>query len=148
MVRANRIMAIVILILTGVLAYNAMQFKLMAEFGPGPGFWPAWLAVAWGVLGVLWFLESGKAGKESFYESRWAAVRAPVIMLIFLGYVLAFERIGLIPSTFLFLLTVTWLYEKRSFVSSLITAAAIPVGLHLLFVTFLGVDLPGGPLMP
>ncbi len=148
MVRANRIVALVIVALGLGLLYDSQQYKLMSEFGPGPGFWPTWLALAWIILGALWFLQASKGENKQLFESSRAACRVPIIVVVFLGYLLLFDRLGLILSTALFLMAVLWLYERRSFVSSAITAVAVPVGLHLLFVTFLNVALPGGPLMP
>jgi putative tricarboxylic transport membrane protein len=43
--------------LFAVALYAALEFPLLDELGPGPGFFPFWLSLAGGALAVLLFLE-------------------------------------------------------------------------------------------
>lgn len=149
MVLANRITALVVLVLGVVLGINSMGFPLIAEFGPGPGFWPAWLALAWIILAIVWFVQSGTIeSRQPFFASTGDAGRVAVCIGIFMGYLLILDRVGFVVSTALYLAVVLWLFEKRGLVGSIITSLAIPVGLSLLFDSFLKVGLPSGPLIP
>ncbi|MFZ5648585.1 MAG: tripartite tricarboxylate transporter TctB family protein [Bacillota bacterium] len=145
MLLANRVTAAVVFILALVVGFAGLSFSLTSEFGPGPGFWPAWLSVAWLVLAVIWFMETVKK-KESkpFFNSTDELKRVAAILGILLGYVLLLGLAGFLLATFAFLFTVLYFFEKHRPVGSLMNSIGISVGLYLLFDTFLKVDLPRG----
>ncbi|MFZ5633544.1 MAG: tripartite tricarboxylate transporter TctB family protein [Bacillota bacterium] len=148
MLLANRVAAVIVFVLGLVVGVAGLKFSLTSEFGPGPGFWPAWLSVAWLALALVWFVETyrKKEDKVPFYSSSVEMKRLTTILLIFLVYVILLGVIGFLPATLLFLFTVLYLFEKRPLVGSIINSVIISVGLFLLFDTFLKVDLPKGLL--
>ncbi len=147
MVRANRIAAIVFLLGGLFVGRDATTYNLWSDFGPGPGFWPLWLAAAWIVLAVLWYLESGKGdARQPYADSLMAGLRPWVVMGIFLAYLLIVDKVKFLPATFFFLMAIIWLFERRGLVGSLVNSVAIPGVIYLIFETFLKVGLPGGPM--
>lgn len=143
---ANRLVAAFNLILALIVGIAGLRFSLTSEYGPGPGFWPAWLSVAWLVLSVIWLKETyGQEGeKKPFFDHPGELKRIVVIMAIFLLYLVLLSLIGFLPGTLVYVFINLYLFEKHSLVNSIANGIGLSAGFYLLFCTLLKVDLPRG----
>ena len=113
---------------------------------PGAG----WLPFAFGA--ILLALSVGAAIQALFYPPPLpaepepaGALRKPLLVLgATLVAVLGLDVIGFAPAIFLMLLALFVLAERKPLLPSLLAAAGVAGGIHLIFAVWLAVPLPGG----
>lgn len=120
---------------------GALAMPMWERETPGPG----WLPFAFGAALVA------LAGLTAL-----AALRAPPgpaapplgkplgVLAASLAAVLGMEQIGFVPAVFLLLVALFALVERRPPLASVLVAAAVAGGLHLVFAVWLAVPLPRG----
>ncbi len=126
------------------LAVLARRMELFEDGVPGPGLTPLLLGVALAALGL------GIAGaavvrgapQRITVFDRHAAI---AVGLLFVA-VAAFESIGYVPATFLFLLSSFVLIGHERWLPAIVVAGAATLLTWALFVKALGVPLPAGPI--
>jgi putative tricarboxylic transport membrane protein len=69
-----------------------------------------------------------------------------VVVLLLLGYILAFIPLGYVLSTFLFVMSATTFVDREHWVRNAVYAAALSVVVYVVFTRLLGVVLPPGVL--
>ena len=122
---------------------GAVGMPLWEGFAPQSGFLPL-------IYGVLLTALSGAVFISLFLSERSAAappIGKPLLVLAAVGAaVVGVTAAGFGVATFLMLLFLFAVVEKRSVLKSAIAAAATSAALILIFRTWLGVPLPAGPL--
>jgi hypothetical protein len=162
MEKAERVSA-VILIAAGVFvsAYSYHYLKLGILISPGAGFLPFLCGIAIVVLGILWFLASGRfraraaageadsAGEaEEDVPRLWGLPRKMLLGLaVLIVYGWLFEKIGYFLSTCLFMLCWQLFVEKEKTLKALVITVLSAVILYTLFQYLLGFQLPQGTWM-
>lgn len=149
MSRADRIGGIVLLLLSVWFGWAARRYPYWSETGPGSGFLPFWLALAMGVLAVLLLLAAARPGTPD--DAAWAPRGRSVVRLLAVAvtavlFAAFMDRIGMIAGTAIFLLVMLRVIEGYSWTRSVVIAAGGAAGTYLLFVHWLGVPFPIGPL--
>jgi putative tricarboxylic transport membrane protein len=120
---------------------------------PGSGFLSFSAGAVIGIL-ALWFLiqstiSKGNRGKVSPSEDREGGlpkIRLLLICLALFAYVIVFNWLGFVLSTFLFVLFVFPVAEPQRWWRVVMKAILITLGNYLVFVVWLGVNLPKGVL--
>jgi putative tricarboxylic transport membrane protein len=139
--------ALLMLALSGAIAFDMRRLSFWDDTTPGPAFVPAWLAFAGAVLFVLRLAEA-RATPAAPVE--WPPPPALTrVALIFGGLVavpLLAPLLGLMPVLALLVLFVVLVVLRQRLWPSLATVA-VTIGLiYGIFVVWLGVALPKGPL--
>ena len=143
--RVDRVAGAVALLGGILLAYTGWRLDPGTSKLPGPGFFPLLIALAMGGLGASLFFRPAPA-EESLRpgESQWIPFSLALLSLI--GYAAILNGFGYLLSTFGFLIVQLRWVEKRSWTTSLLTAA-LAAGISLLvFRVLLKVPLPLGIL--
>ena len=110
----------------------------------GPKIFPMWLGVILLILSLRLLYETFK------YKSEAATVKLQyrtfiIILVSAILYAFVLEKIGLIISTFIFLLIAFQTMERGRLLASVIIAAVFSFGVYYFFAEFLGGSLPGFP---
>jgi len=147
--RPYQLTALVLLCLSGFLAYESLQLKYYTPLGPGPGFFPLWLSLALAALAVAMFCQStikdSAPRPADFYDSRIGYLRAASMCVAWVWATVMLERLGyrLTMVVFFPLLLLTlgrvrwWLVVLISLLGS--------VAAFYVFSVVLRVHLPVGP---
>src|SRR5687768_13961264 len=85
MKRGWQVATVALLVLFAFFAYESLQLSLRDTLGPGPGFFPFWLSVLGGLLGLMLLIQVklGRAdlGAEALSFDR-AGVRSVVLIVV------------------------------------------------------------------
>jgi putative tricarboxylic transport membrane protein len=133
--------------------WEALTFQYGTEFSPGPGFAPVWLA-AIGLCVSLLIAAHGLRAMRSAEGSdrngpnldRPGVVRVGLTLLGLAGMVLLVQPLGLALALLLYLLFLTVIVQRHSFLVAVGTSVGTVVFVYLVFVQFLEVPIPKGPL--
>jgi len=139
--------ALFMLALSGAMALDTRRLSFWDDTTPGPAFLPVWLALAGAVLFVLRLAEARQAQiPPAAWPERAALVRVLSIFAALVTVPLLAPRLGLVPALALLVLFVVLAILRQRLWPSLATVA-VTIGLiYAIFVAWLGVALPKGPL--
>jgi len=146
MMTRDRVAALALLLFGAGGALEARRLTLGSAGNPGPGFFPFWLAV--GLCAVATALVLVRPAAVSLVVAPGERLRSGKVLLALAAaavYAFLLPLVGFVASTFVFLLVMLMIIEQRRFVSSLVIAAVSAAVCHVLFKTWLDVQLPGGP---
>lgn len=140
--------AAVFLILVGIATgfHSWWNLHLGSMQHPDSGFQPFLASVLLVVCSTIWLMQNlGKAEKEEpFFEGPW--LRPTLALVLMFLYGLAFERLGYVVATLLFMLAWTFLVEREKWLKSVLVSVITTAAMWLVFAKFLTVPLPGGVL--
>lgn len=140
--------ALLMLALSAAIAFDTRALSFWADTTPGPAFLPVWLAIAGALLFVLRLVEARRARtvEPVRWPDRTAIVRVATIFAALVAVPLFAPLVGLVPALALFVAFLLLFVLRQPAFPSL-TTVAITVGLiYAIFVGWLGVPLPQGPL--
>jgi putative tricarboxylic transport membrane protein len=140
----------VVLAIFGVfMLYQSLQMSFYADNVPGPGFFPALLAVALIVLGATLVVTRLRTPHDTAdrlrLPSRQQASRSLSLWVAALAAALLVEPLGFPLAMFLLVAVILFVIEGRRGIGSAVTAVMIPLLAWLLFAELLLVPLPAGP---
>ena len=140
--------AVAILGLSAVVLVGTWELPYWADFTPGSAFLPRWIAGAGVLLSVILLFQAWRAGGAGKPEwpDKTGAIR---VVLTTAGLILCVPLapyIGFIAVGFLFMFGMMVGILRRRLVPSLLTAAFTGGLLYVVFVWWLKVALPAGPL--
>ena len=154
---ANLIMAVAAIVLgAAILILTKVQgLELVKSAKMGPGFFPMVCGIAIIVCGILLLLELNRRAKTD--EAEAAEMEKGVLdprelrnLLVFavlgIGVLLLSKYIGLLTSLGLCVIAYLKIQGKDSWLKSIIIGVCMVVFLYLVFVLFLHVPVPKGPL--
>jgi putative tricarboxylic transport membrane protein len=117
---------------------------------PGAGFFPCFAGTVLAVLSTALVVRAQVTLRtkkvvirEDRSKRRWTVV---YIYIAFIVYALIFERLGFIPSTFLLIIFLFKMLERKKWWSALVTAALVVLSAHAVFNYLLNCELPNGIL--
>ena len=154
MTRADFVGGLLLSAFFGAALWEAWSFQYGTEFAPGPGFAPVWLS-AIGLCVSLIIAAHGlramRGGEDAeqkaapVLEAR-GLVRVVLTLLGLAAMVLLVEPLGLIASLLLFLLYLTLVVQRHTIVVGIGASVGTVAFVYMVFVYFLEVPVPKGPL--
>jgi len=151
MKRNWQIMCLAFVALSIVTLLLSFQYPYHDRLGPGPGFFPFWLAIITAALAVVLFWQITFTKAAPYPENRVLPNRegGKRILAIFIGLVVCLfllDPLGFRISLFLFLLVLPLALGVRNWVALAIFAVAGSFGVFHVFFYWLKVPLPIGIL--
>jgi len=149
--RAETFTAALMLALAVYIAYEGYDLGLGRASDPGSGYIQFWTGVIMGGLSATLLVHSflpsaDKSGIGApFAEIRWGKVLYVTALLV--AYTIALEYLGFIITTFILLVVLFKTVEPQGWAVSLIGAALTTGVAWLVFVYWLGQQLPSGSLL-
>ena len=146
-----RVAAAVLLAFGLVGAFEAHRLVIGSARQPGPGFFPFWLSLALVVVSLALLLRRAApagmpaAGAIPIAEPPLRRSKVVLTLLAGLGYALVVESLGFTVTTFLFLVFLLMLIERRRPVTALVLAGSTALASYVVFKVWLAVQLPDGP---
>lgn len=141
-----------IMTLSGGVWWWSRQLPPSRTSVPGPGFFPELVAILAFALGFVILLQGARSrvtaqAPQEEPDDWWLYLRigGPTVALSVL-FVAAFEPLGFLLSSFLFLSAVLLLLGERRPLVILLVGAGLSVGVWYLFNNLLRLGLPGGIL--
>ncbi|MGH2735411.1 MAG: tripartite tricarboxylate transporter TctB family protein [Actinomycetota bacterium] len=139
---------VIFVALGGFVLMQSLQLDFYIEGVPGPGFFPALLAIAMSVSGALLVVTRSRAGGEAAEEfklpSRWQAKRSLGLWIAVLASSLLVGVVGFLAAMFLLVAVILLVIEGRRGIVTIVTIVATPLLAYLLFASLLQVPLPAG----
>lgn len=154
MTRADFVAGLLLSAFFGAALWEAWSFQYGTEFSPGPGFAPVWLS-AIGLCVSLIIAAHGlramRGGEGSEQRAApvletWGLVRVALTLLGLAAMVLLVEPLGLVASLLLFLLYLTLVVQRHGVAVGIGVSVGTVVFVYMVFVYFLEVPIPKGPL--
>jgi putative tricarboxylic transport membrane protein len=145
--RSDVIPALLMLALSGAIALDTRSLPFWSDTTPGPAFMPVWLALAGALLFVLRLAEARRVGAAPVqWPGKPALGRVGAIAAGLAAVPLIAPLAGLVPVLALFVLFLLLGVLRRPLWPSLVTVAVTTGLVYAVFVGWLGVPLPKGPL--
>jgi putative tricarboxylic transport membrane protein len=145
---ADAISALVMLVLSAVVLVATRQLPYWSDFAPGSAFAPTWVAVA-GIAASLVLLV-GTLRRRTSPPVDWpdrAGILRVILAAVALWAVVALAPVlGLVPTIVLFMLFLLLAVARRRLLPSLLTTAVTTALVYGVFVAWLGIAFPKGPL--
>jgi hypothetical protein len=140
--------AVVMLGLSTTVFLGTSELPYWTDFTPGPAFLPRWIAGAGVLLSVILLVQAWRA--EGVGKPEWpdkaGAIRVGLTTAGLTLCVPLAPYVGFIAVSFLFMAGMMVGILRRKIVPSLLTAAFTGGLLYVVFVLWLKVALPAGPL--
>ncbi len=140
--------AVICIFFAAFVAYKSLRLRYYTSMGPGPGFFPLWLAILFALLAVVIFCQATFGAShplpKDFFATRAGYFRIGAILLSLLGTVALLNPLGFRLTTlgfYVFLLTV--LGRHRLIVAVLIALVG-SFGVYHVFANMLMIPLPVG----
>ncbi len=150
MTRVHQAAGILIIVFSLWVIKEAHELRYSTPLGPGPGFFPFWLAVMLGGLSVVWIAQLSLkpvAGRAiDFVPSRPAIVRivALVVSVAIVG--LFMDTIGFSIAMFLLMMFLLVGLGRVNIGLTLVVALACSFGIYYVFANYLDVQLPASSI--
>src|SRR5215813_9391512 len=142
MIGRDRAAAVALLLFGVAGALEARRLTLGSAGNPGPGFFPFWLAVGLCAVATTLVLVRPMAALPAVAPGeRLRSGKVLLALAASAGYAFLLPMLGFVASTLVILMVI----EQRRLISSLLIAAASAAVCHVVFKTWLDVQLPGGP---
>jgi hypothetical protein len=133
--------------------WEGSTFQYGTEFSPGPGFAPVWLSAVGLCVSLLIAahgLRTMRSGDSTEQKAptleKPGLVRIALTLLGLAGMVLLVEYLGLALAILLYLLFLTLVVQRHSLPVAVGASVGTVVFVYLVFVHFLEVPIPKGPL--
>ena len=154
MTRADFVTGLLLSAFFGATLWEAWTFQYGTEFAPGPGFAPVWVSAIGLCVSLmiaahgLWAMRGGQDSEQRaapVLEAR-GLMRVALTLLGLAAMVLLVEPLGLVASLLLFLLYLTFVVQRHSVGVAVGVSVGTVVFVYMVFVYFLEVPIPKGPL--
>ena len=146
MKKADVITSIVLLVLSGLMIWEAYQMPPSATFGPGAGFLPIGVGLVLAILATILLVEAwrrpGDLNSKSPFPAIKPLIRVVLLLVGLMAYISLIEVIGFLVDTFLYVTFLMWVVEREKWQKSLAVAVLTTAGLYIIFQTLLGIKLP------
>lgn len=148
MKRPYQITSVLFILLSLFIIREAVELKYYTSLGPGPGFFPMWLAGIFGTLSAFMFYHAtwGKSDPMSadFFAKKSGYLRNAAILLALLFMIFTLEVIGFRLSMLAFLGFLLFALGRANIIATILVALAGSWGVFHVFVEWLKVPLPTG----
>jgi len=147
MKKAEMITGVVLLVLSGLVIWEASQMPPSATFGPGSGFLPFWLGVLLAVLATIlfvsaWRRQATEKDSEPVFPEKQALFAITSVLVGLAGYILLIEVLGYLVDTFLFIVFLMKAVEREKWPLTLMVAVGTTAVLFITFQILLKITWP------
>ena len=154
MTRADLIGGLLLSAFFGAALWEAWSFQYGTEFAPGPGFAPVWLSAVGLCVSLMIAAHGMRAMRSGAPSEEQAApvleirglMRVALTLLGLIAMVLLAKPLGLVASILLFLLYLTLVVQRHGVATGVGASVGTVVFVYVVFVYFLDVPIPKGPL--
>lgn len=140
----------VFLLLAGFVAVEALRLRYYTSLGPGPGFFPFWLALLFGGLALVLLLQATLGPAEprpaDFAADRPGYLRMGAVVLALLAITFLLDVLGFRVTMFLMFAGLLPVLGRQGVLYTLAVALAGSAGVFHVFDRWLKVSLPTGIL--
>jgi putative tricarboxylic transport membrane protein len=152
--RAHQVTATVCIGLAALVMSRSLTMKLYTSLGPGPGFFPFWLAALFGLLALVMLVQAtvrrpgGRpdAGSARLATTRAGYARIAAILGALIGVVLLMNPLGFRLTALAFYLFLLTTLSRPGWIATVLIAVAGSFGVYQVFATLLRIPLPVGLL--
>lgn len=127
---------------------ESARLKFYTPMGPGPGFFPLWLSIFFGVLALVMLCQAtfGRARPmpADFFATRTGYGRIAAILASLIGTVVLLEPLGFRLTSLAFYLFLLHVLSRQRLIVSVLIALAGSFGVYHVFAHVLMVPLPVG----
>jgi putative tricarboxylic transport membrane protein len=141
--RAWQAAVFVLLALFGFFAFESLRLSLSDTLGPGPGFFPFWLSVVGGLLGVFLLIQLARRSVE--FEAPTLKFELRPVAMVMGGLVVAtalLEWLGFRVAALLLIVYLLVALGARNWIAITVVALAGSFGVYHVFSGLLKVPLP------
>jgi len=146
--RPYQITSIILLSAALFLASESLKLRYYTPLGPGPGFFPLWLAALLAVLALAMFWQATFRGAEpmppDFFADRHGYLRIGAIMASLIAIIGLMEPVGFCLVMLAFYVFLLLVLGRQHPVITAAVALAGSFGMYYVFVHWLRVPLPMG----
>jgi len=147
--RVYQIASVILLLFSIYVGLESLSLKYYTSLGPGPGFFPLWLAVIMGILSLLMLYHATFSKSEplpaDFFASKVGYLRAGALCASLIWIVVTMEQLGFrISMAVLFLWLQMTLGHRPNAIVMVVIAAIGSWGAFWVFDNMLRVPLPVG----
>lgn len=151
MKKAEMITGFVLLVLSGLVIWTALEMPPSASFGPGAGFLPFWLGVLLAVLATILVLSAWRSHvteKENapVFPGKQALIAITSVLVGLAVYIFLIDVLGYLVDTFLFVVFLVKVVEREKWPLALMVAVGTTAGLFITFQVLLKITLPSNIL--
>ncbi len=148
MKRPYQVTGVVFLLLAAFIAWESLELKFYTYIGPGPGFFPFWLALLLGALAVLMILQATFRRPDpmpaDFFASRAGYLRVGAIVLALTATTVLMNVLGFSLTMLGIILLLLFALGRPNLIVTLLVSVAGSFGCFYLFTQLLRVPLPTG----
>lgn len=148
MKRPYQITAVVFMLLSLFIIKEAVGLRYYTSLGPGPGFFPMWLAGIFGVLSAFMFYHATWGTSDpmpaDFFASKIGYLRNGAILLALIFVIFTLEWLGFRIAILAFLGFLLIALGRANLIATVLVAIAGSWGVFHVFVEWLKVPLPTG----
>jgi putative tricarboxylic transport membrane protein len=146
--RTYQITGMILLLLAAYIAVESLQIRYYTSLGPGPGFFPFWLAVILGALAVCMLAQATFGHAEpmpaDFFSSRKGYLKMGAVVLALVGTTALLEPLGFCLTMLAMYLFLLYTLGRQSLIVTALVSLFGSFGVYYLFVRLLQVPLPTG----
>ena len=150
MKRPYQIAAVICILFAAFVAYESIRLKFYTSMGPGPGFFPFWLSILFGVLAVVMFCQATFGPSNplpaDFFATRTGYLRIGAILVSLIGTVGLLNPLGYCLTSLAFYLFLLKVLGRHSLIVSVLIALVGSFGVYHVFANMLMIPLPVGIL--
>lgn len=138
----------------GAALWEASSFQYGTEFAPGPGFAPVWISAIGIAIALLIAFNAFRSAHRSVAEAppdgpaldRGGLARVGAALAALVAMLAIVPWLGFVSSVFIFLLVLTLWVQRLHVLTGVAASAGTVLFVYLIFVRFLEVPIPSGPL--
>jgi putative tricarboxylic transport membrane protein len=127
---------------------ESARLTFYTPMGPGPGFFPLWLSIVFGVLALVMFCQAtfgpARPMPAGFFATRTGYGRIAALLASLIGTVVLLEPLGFRLTSLAFYLFLLHVLSRQRLIVSVLIALAGSFGVYHVFAHFLMVPLPVG----
>jgi putative tricarboxylic transport membrane protein len=138
----------VFLIISAWIAKDALALKYYTELGPGPGFFPFWLAIIFAILSIVMVLQATFGRTDpmppDFLATKSGYLRNAGVILAVAAAAAFIDPLGFRLTTLLILLFLLFVLGRQNLIVTILLSLFGSFGVYHVFMEWLMIPLPVG----
>jgi len=146
--RPYQITGVLLLAFAVFVAVESLDLRYYTTLGPGPGFFPFWLALILGGLAIGMLIQGSFGAAEpapaDFFASRTGYLRMGAVALALVAITALLERLGFCLTMLGMYLFLLYALGRQNLILTALVSLGGSFGVYYVFVHWLQVPLPAG----